>query len=173
MAIYALGDQVPEVDPEAWVSEHAVVIGSVTIGAEASVWPCAVLRGDYGRIVVGARTSVQDGSVLHATPTHATVLGRGCVIGHSAYLEGCRVEDGALIGAHASVLRDAIVRRHSVVGVGAVVTQGTEVPERGLALGVPARVVPDSVEADAFAPGVQRYVDNARRFASELRRIDV
>lgn len=171
MAVYALGDDEPVIDPAAYVSDEAVVIGRVVVGPDSSIWPCAVLRGDYGRIEIGARTSVQDGTVLHCTPSHPTVIGDGCVVGHNAYLEGCVVEDGSLVGSMSSVLNGARIGRGAVVAAGAVVTHGFEVPPLGMALGVPARVVEDAVEPDAYAAGVQRYVENARRFSTELRRI--
>src|SRR5690348_18395829 len=83
MAIYALGDLVPQIDPEAFVHPDATVIGDVRLGPDTTVWPQAVLRGDYGRITVGARTSIQDGSVIHATAMHPTTIGDDCVIGRS------------------------------------------------------------------------------------------
>src|SRR5664279_4852951 len=86
VAIYALGDQVPEIHPDAFVHPDATVIGSVVIGAESSVWPRAVLRGDYGLITVGARTSIQDGSVIHTTQSHPTSIGDDCVIGHLVHM---------------------------------------------------------------------------------------
>src|SRR5881227_2301961 len=97
--VYALGERVPVIDPSAFVHPDAVVIGMVHIGSEATVWPGAVLRGDFGQIYVGARTSVQDGTVVHATPDLPTRIGAGCVVGHIAHLEGCTIEDGALVGS--------------------------------------------------------------------------
>jgi carbonic anhydrase/acetyltransferase-like protein (isoleucine patch superfamily) len=172
VAIYALGEAVPVIDPSAYVHPDAVVIGSVTLGPEATVWPGAVLRGDYGSITVGARTSVQDGSVIHATAEFATVIGADCVVGHLAHLEGCTVEDGVLIGSGSVVLHEVLVRSGALVGAGAVVSGGTEVPARAMALGVPARIRPDSVPAGAFAESVDRYVANGHRYAAELRRLD-
>lgn len=172
MAVYALGDDVPEIDAGAYVHPEAVVVGRVRIGAEASVWPTAVLRGDFGDIVVGPRSSVQDGTVVHAGRDYPTVVGTGCVIGHNVYLEGCRVDDGALVGSMASVLPYAVLGRGCVVAAGAVVTRGTEVPPQALALGVPARIVEGGAAEHDYAAGVQRYVDNAKRWARELRRID-
>ena len=104
MAVYALGDRVPTISPEAYVHPDATVIGDVTIGAGSTVWPGAVLRGDYGTIVVGERTSVQDGTVVHATADKATRIGDDCVIGHIAHLEGCTIEDRCLIGSGSIVL---------------------------------------------------------------------
>jgi carbonic anhydrase/acetyltransferase-like protein (isoleucine patch superfamily) len=150
VAVYALGEDVPEIHDTAFVHPDAVVIGRVHIGAESSVWPAAVLRGDYGEISVGARTSIQDGSVVHATAAHATVIGARCVVGHLAHLEGCTVEDGCLIGSGAVVLHRAVVRGGALVGAGAVVPNDMEVPPRAMALGIPARIRPESVAADAF-----------------------
>jgi carbonic anhydrase/acetyltransferase-like protein (isoleucine patch superfamily) len=173
MPIYAVGDQVPEIDPSAWVHPEAVVMGSVTLGPEVNVWPCAVLRGDFGPIEIGARTSVQDGTVIHAGPAYATVVGRECVIGHAVYLEGCRLEDEVLVGSNACVLPRSVIGRGAVIAAGAVVVSETVVPPHALARGVPARVSEDAIEAGRWSAGVQRYVDNAARFRREMRRIDI
>ena len=97
--IDAGNDDEPEIDELAYVAPDAVVIGRVTIGPEASVWPGAVLRGDHGHISVGARTSVQDGTIVHCTAQRPTVIGADCVVGHNAHLEGCVIEPGCLIGS--------------------------------------------------------------------------
>ncbi len=172
MAVYALGDLVPSVDSDAFVHPDAVVIGQVSLGAGASVWPGAVLRGDYGSIAVGPETSIQDGAVLHATAELATVVGARCVVGHLAHLEGCVVEDDCLVGSGSVLLHRVLVRSGALVAAGAVVAPGTEVPPRGMARGVPARVTTDAVEEGAFAGSVRRYVENARRYAAQLRRLD-
>ena len=169
MPIYALGDQVPEIHPTAYVHPEAIVIGSVTLGPEVTVWPCAVLRGDYGIITVGARTSIQDGTVLHTTPEWPTDIGAECVVGHNAHLEGCRVEDRCLVGSNSTVLNRARVGRGSVVGAGAVVTEDAEVPAGSTALGVPARIRAGGIDADRHDEAVTRYVENGRRFAVELK----
>ena len=98
MAIYELNGVAPKIDPEAYVHPDAVVIGDVVIGAESSVWPHAVLRGDYGTITIGSRTSIQDGTVIHAGPGFPTIIGDGCVVGHLTHLEGCRLEDNVVGG---------------------------------------------------------------------------
>jgi carbonic anhydrase/acetyltransferase-like protein (isoleucine patch superfamily) len=172
MAVYAIGDAVPEIHPEAYVHPAATVIGQVSIGAGSTVWPGAVLRGDYGRITVGDRTSIQDGTVVHATETLPTVIGSDCVVGHIAHLEGCVVEDGCLIGSGSVVLHRAVVRGGALVGAGAVVGNGVEVPARAMALGVPAKIRPDSVAPGSFDDAVARYVANGERYRTELRRID-
>jgi carbonic anhydrase/acetyltransferase-like protein (isoleucine patch superfamily) len=172
VTLYALGEHSPLVHPDAFVHPDAVVIGRVSIGAEATIWPGAVLRGDHGAIAVGARTSVQEGAVLHATADLDTIIGADCVVGHLAHLEGCMVEDGCLIGSGSIVLHRAVVRSGALVGAGAVVGNGMEVPALAQALGVPARVRPDAVRPGAFADSVARYVANGHRYRAELRRLD-
>lgn len=173
MAVYALGDMVPDIHPQAYVHPDATVIGNVTIGAEASIWPQAVLRGDYGRIVVGARTSIQDGTVVHVPggPLE-TLIGADCVVGHLAHLEGCTIEDHSLIGSGSVVLHHVVVHSGAIVGANAVVTNGTIVPSGAMALGIPATVKPDAVKPGSVDPAVQAYLVNGRRYASELRRVD-
>ena len=172
MAVYALGDRVPDISPDAWVHPEATVIGSVTIGAGSTIWPAAVLRGDYGSIVVGERTSVQDGTVVHCTAEHATTIGDDCVVGHLAHLEGCTVEDACLVGSGSVVLHDAVVRTGALVGAGAVVGNRVEVPSYAMALGVPAKMRLDTVPPGAFAEAAAMYVENGRRYREQLRRID-
>lgn len=172
MAIYALGSLVPQIAESAYVHPQAVVIGNVVLGAEASVWPGAVLRGDDGQIVIGDRSNVQDGAVIHCTPQFATVVGSGCTIGHLAHLEGCRILDGALVGSAAVVLHDAEVGEGALVGANAVVLGGMRVPAGAMAVGVPAKIREGAANAAEIALGTQSYVDRAKRFRAELRRLD-
>ncbi|MGE3619082.1 MAG: gamma carbonic anhydrase family protein [Acidimicrobiia bacterium] len=173
MAIYALGDVEPTIDPTAYVHPDAVVIGDVHLGAEASVWPCAVLRGDDGGIVVGARTSIQDGTVVHTTVALPTRVGAGCVIGHNVHLEGCTIHDGTLVGSGSVVLHGAVVEEGALVGAGALVPPGMVVPARAMALGVPAKLRLDAVDPDArVRPGVVAYVERGAHYARLLRRLD-
>ena len=172
MAIYALGDVEPRIDPEAYVHPDATVIGNVAIGAGSTIWPQAVLRGDYGVITVGARTSVQDGAVLHTTPLLPTTVGDDVVIGHLAHLECCTVHDGALIGTGSIVLHRAVVEAGALVGAGAVVPNGLVVPAGAMALGVPAKIRPDSVDVEETLRNAAQYVLNGERYRRELRRVD-
>ncbi|MGI8710325.1 MAG: gamma carbonic anhydrase family protein [Acidimicrobiales bacterium] len=172
MAVYALGNQVPTIHPDAYVAAEAVIIGSVTIGSESSVWPGAVLRGDDGRILIGARTSIQDGAVVHTTHFQPTTVGDECVIGHLAHLEGCIIGDGALVGSGSIVLHNAVVETGALVGAGAVVSGGTVVPAGAMALGVPAKIRPDAVTPEMISLGMASYVDRGHRYRAELRRID-
>ena len=170
MPIYALGDHEPVIHPDAFVHPDAVVIGRVTLGAQASVWPAAVLRGDYGDIVVGERTSIQDGTVLHTTEEWPTLVGAGCVVGHNAHLEGCRVGDGCLIGSGSIVLNRAVVEDRAGVGAAALVPEGAVVPTGEIALGVPARMRPAPDLASWVEWGVQEYL-HAIEMHREMRRL--
>jgi carbonic anhydrase/acetyltransferase-like protein (isoleucine patch superfamily) len=171
MPIYALDDLEPEIADDAFVHPDAVVIGDVTIGSESSVWPGAVIRGDSGPITIGDRTSIQDGTVVHTTNWAPTQVGSDCVIGHVAHLEGCIIEDGALVGSGSIVLHKAIVRSGGLVGANAVCANGFEVPSGAMALGVPAKLRLDSVDPATIAQSAAHYVENGKRHARGLRRL--
>lgn len=172
MPIYALGVLIPRIDPDAYVHPDAVIIGDVTVGPESSIWPGAVLRGDGGgHIVIGARTSIQDNTVVHCTAELPTIVGDECVIGHIAHLEGCTIESFCLVGSGAVILHEAIVRSGSVVGANAVVRNRMEVPAGGLALGIPATVKSDAADPASIRHGVEIYVTKGREYREQLRRV--
>lgn len=129
------------VDDSAYIAENATIVGSVQIGPEASVWFGCVLRGDNEPIVIGARTNVQDLTVIHTDEGVPCTVGTGVTVGHRAVVHGATVKDGALIGIGAIVLNGAIVGREAMIGAGAVVTEDQVIPPRHLALGVPAKVI--------------------------------
>jgi carbonic anhydrase/acetyltransferase-like protein (isoleucine patch superfamily) len=168
MPIYALGDRTPTIHPDAFVHPDAVIIGDVRIGAESSIWPGAVLRGDYGTIIVGERTSIQDGAVLHAVADYPTVIGSECVVGHLAHLEGCVVHDRALIGNGSIVLHEAVIHRGATVAAGAVVRNNMEVPANAAAMGVPATIRLDFSNEEEIVVMASTYVANTRRYKKEL-----
>jgi carbonic anhydrase/acetyltransferase-like protein (isoleucine patch superfamily) len=172
MTIYALGDVVPDIHPDAYVHPDATVIGNVRIGPQASVWPHVVLRGDYGSIEVGARTNIQDGAVIHTTPLTPTLIGDEVVVGHLAHMESCTIRGHALVGTGSVVLHRAVVERNALVGAGAVVPNDMVVPSRAMALGVPAKLRLDCVDVDEIDRLVSVYVANAKRYGQELRRIE-
>jgi carbonic anhydrase/acetyltransferase-like protein (isoleucine patch superfamily) len=172
MAIYRLGELVPTVHHDAYVHPDAVVIGDVTLGPDTTVWPGAVLRGDFGTITVGARTSIQDGTVIHAGPGFPTVVGDGCVIGHLAHLEGCVLEDECLVGSGSVVLHHAVIGHGSTVGANAVVPNDMEVPAGALAVGVPAVVRPCKSSLALIQISGSEYVENGRRYRQTLVRLD-
>ena len=158
----------PRLADRVWVADTARVIGDVTLGEDASVWYGCVLRGDTNFIRVGARTNIQDHSVLHVTAVdHACVVGDEVSVGHRAVVHGCRVGDGALIGIGAVVLDGAQVGCDAAVGAGAVVAPGAKVPDGMLALGVPARVVRalSREEIELQRERTRHYVETARQHA--------
>ena len=126
--------------PDAFVAPTAVLIGDVVVEEGASVWFGAVLRGDFNQIVVGAGSTVQDNSVLHTAEDQPTIVGSNVTVGHLSMLEGCTVEDGALIGMGSIVLNRARVGRRAMLAAGSVVREGGEIPPEVLAAGVPAQV---------------------------------
>lgn len=169
MPIYALGDRVPNIHPDAFIHPDAVLIGDVRVGADSSVWPGAVLRGDYGTISVGERTSIQDGAIVHATAELATLIGNDCVIGHLAHLEGCVIHDRVLVGSGSIVLHEVIVNSGATIGAGAVVRNRTHVPANALAIGVPATLKLDASDEAAIVASANLYVANGRRYKKDLR----
>jgi len=170
--IYALGDYEPEIHETAFVHPDAVVIGRVTIGPESSVWPCAVLRGDHGRIEVGARTSVQDGTVVHCTHEWPTLIGSDCVVGHNAHLEGCVVADRCLIGSGSVTLNRVTVGTGSIVAAACLVPEGFEVPPGTLVAGVPAKIKRTGLEPGFTDNAVKSYIETGRAHRAGLRRLD-
>ncbi len=172
MPLYALGAAEPDIHPDAYVHPDAVVIGNVTIGAESSVWPTAVLRGDDGWIEVGVRSSIQDGSIIHTTTVRPTVIGDEVTVGHNVHIEAATIGHRALISSGSVVLNGATVGAGAIVGAGAVVAPNAEIPPRAMALGVPARVRQGyEVPEEAYAHAVTSYVERGKRFRAELRRL--
>lgn len=133
----------PSIDATAFIAPSADVVGDVTLGPGSSVWYGCVLRGDIAPITVGARTNIQDLTLVHVDRDTPTVIGDGVGIGHRAIIHGCVIEDGSLIGMGAIVLSHARVGEGSVVAAGALVTEGTVVPPGSLVIGAPGRVVRD------------------------------
>jgi len=171
MALWALGDAVPQVDPQAWVHPAAELIGNVVVRAHASVWPGAVLRADFGTIEVGEGSSVQDNCVVHPGSRIPTTIGRDCVVGHSVHLEGVTIEDAVLVGSGAVLLDGVCVRTGAVVAAGAVVTKGVEVPAGRRAQGVPAALVAHDGMPEQVREGAATYRRLVRRYAEQMREV--
>jgi carbonic anhydrase/acetyltransferase-like protein (isoleucine patch superfamily) len=171
MPLYRLGEFEPIIHPEAYVHQDAVLIGRVEIGAESTVWPTAVLRGDGAGIFVGERTSIQDGCIIHTTDQLPTRVGSRVTVGHNTHLEGCTVEDDCLIGSGSTLLPGAIVRRNSLVGANALIPGSMEVPSFSMALGVPAKIKPDSVTEGQFVENADAYVARGKYYRQFQTRI--
>lgn len=171
MPIYALGAQQPTIDPTAFVHPDAVVIGLVTIGARSSIWPGAVLRGDEAGIVIGSDSNVQDNCVIHNTVDEPTTIGDRCLLGHLVHLEGCTIEDDAMVANAAMVLHRSVVHSWAIVAANSVVLNDVDVPSGALAVGSPAVIKPGRARRELIEEGVASYVRRAQHYAAEMRRI--
>lgn len=173
MAVYALGDVLPDLDPTAWVADSATVLGNVVLRAHASVWYGAVIRGDNERIEIGLGSNIQDGSVLHTDIGHPLRIAAHVTVGHQTVLHGCAIGEGSLIGIQAVVLNGAVIGRNCLVGAGALVTEGKVFPDNVLIMGTPAKVVRElsAEQMQRIRGGSARYVENARVHRSGLRRL--
>ena len=155
-----------KIHPTAFIAQGAVVIGDVTLGEEVGVWFNTTLRGDVEAIVVGPRTNIQEGCILHADPGYPTVIGSGVTVGHGAVVHGARVGDNVLIGIRAVLLNGVEVGENCLVGACALLTEGKKYPPNSLILGIPAKVVreltPDEIEGNRSS--AERYMQRASAF---------
>ncbi len=172
--IYELGDRRVTADGVFWVAPNAVVLGSVHLGENASVWFGAVVRGDNELITVGRNSNVQDGAVLHTDPGMPLMIGADVTVGHQAMLHGCTIGDGSLIGINAVVLNGATIGENCLIGANALVTEGKEIPPNSMVMGAPGKVVRELNEKEiaGLQMSAAGYVANAKRFARELRAQD-
>ena len=170
MPLYALGDKRPTCHPSAWIAPSADLIADVVLHEDASVWFGAVIRADNTTILVGARSNVQEGTMLHSDPGAPLTVGEDCTIGHHAILPGCTVGNRSLIGMGAVILNHAVIAEDCIVGAGALVTEGKTFPAGSLIVGSPARAV-RQLDAEALAKlkvSAQHYVEKARTCARNL-----
>lgn len=153
-------EKTPKIDRSAFVAENAVIIGDVEVAAEASIWYNCVLRGDVNFIRIGARTNIQDGTIIHVSrgEQYPTIIEEEVTVGHSATIHGCRVESGSLVGIGAIVLDGARIGRNSLIAAGSVVTPNTVIPERSFVVGSPARVKREL--SDDEVEGLQKFWRN-------------
>jgi carbonic anhydrase/acetyltransferase-like protein (isoleucine patch superfamily) len=173
MAIYQLDGLTPRVALSAWVADSAQVIGDVDLGADVSVWFGTVIRGDVDAIRIGRGCNIQDASVLHCDAGKPLILGENVTVGHKVMLHGCNIGDNSLIGIGAIVLNGARIGKNCLVGAGSLVTEGKEFPDGSMILGSPAKVVralsPEQIAGLALS--AQRYIANARRYATALKKV--
>lgn len=173
MAIYELDGVAPRIPETAWVADSAQVMGDVELAQDVSVWFGVVIRGDTETIRIGARSNIQDASVLHADLGLPLIIGDDVTVGHHVTLHGCTVGDGSLIGMGAVVLNGAKIGKGCLVGAGALVTEGKEFADGSMIVGSPARVIrqltPEQLEG--LKRSAQNYVENARRFRTGLHKI--
>lgn len=157
----------PEVDPSAYVADSAELMGSVTVGKEASIWPKCVLRGDINSIVIGAGTNIQDGTIIHLSDDYGVEIGENVTVGHGAILHACIIEDECLIGMRATILDGAVIGRQSIIGANALVPKGMVIPEGSLVMGMPAVV--KRVLSEAERKGIRQWAEKYRKVAAAHR----
>ena len=170
MTLYALDGVAPKVADDAWVAPGAHVIGRIVLGARASVWFGAALRGDNEEIAVGEGSNLQENVVCHTDMGFPLTIGRDCTIGHKAMLHGCTLGDETLVGMGATVLNGARVGRNCLIGAGALVTEGKEIPDRSLVVGMPGKVVREltDAEVEGLRLSAKHYQERAARFRAGL-----
>ncbi len=174
MPLFSFEGRSPAISPAAWIAPTATIIGDVTIEAEASIWYGAVLRADFGPIIVRRGANVQDGSVLHGGSEPVTEVGEGATVGHLCVIHGAVIGTEALIGNGATVLDAVVVGKRALVAAGCTVPPGMTIPDDTLAVGVPARIAgPLPAGAKRWVQAnPQTYRDLARRHAAGVRRLD-
>jgi carbonic anhydrase/acetyltransferase-like protein (isoleucine patch superfamily) len=167
---YEFLDRSPQVPDSAFVAGTADLIGDVTLGENASIWYQCVVRGDINRIVIGANSNVQDGTVIHVADRFGTVVGEWVTVGHRALLHACTIEDEVLVGMGAIVMDGAVIGRRSIVGAGAVVTGGTVIPPGSLVLGAPGKVTRPltETEQETIRVWAERYVATVREYLQRM-----
>lgn len=174
MAVYAFEDTRPSIHPDAWIAPSADVIGDARITAGASIWFRAVIRADNTPILVGERSNIQDGAMLHSDPGAPLTIGADCTIGHHAILHGCTIGDRVLVGMGAIILNGSVIGDDCLIGAGALVTESKVFPPGSLIVGSPARAVRelDPTTRAGLLLSAQSYADRQRRFRSGLTRLD-
>lgn len=168
--IYNLGEKRVVREGETFVAPNATLIGSVVMKPRSSVWFNVVVRGDNDPIVIGEETNVQDGSVLHTDQGVPLTLGRGVTVGHKVMLHGCTVGDFSLIGINAVILNRVKIGRNCIIGAGAVIPEGREIPDGSMVMGMPGKVVRQLTDPERtmLELSAQHYVENFRRYLREL-----
>jgi carbonic anhydrase/acetyltransferase-like protein (isoleucine patch superfamily) len=176
MPLYEIDGSKPTLpeDGSSWVAPSADVIGEARLGKEVGIWFGAVIRADNTPILVGDRTNIQEGAMLHSDPESPLSIGEDCTVGHHAILHGCTIGDRVLIGMGATVLNNAVIGDDCLVGAGSLVTEGKEFPPHSLIVGAPARVVKTLGEEAmaALKASAAGYAARQRRYAAGLRRVD-
>lgn len=147
-----------------FIAPNACVMGDVSLGEDVSVWYSAVIRADVEKIVIGNRTNIQDGAILHADFGEPTIIGENVTVGHGAIVHGATVGDYSLIGMRATILNKSKIGKYCIIGANSLVTEGTEIPDYSMAVGTPARVIktlPPEV-AEKLAMSAAHYVEMAK-----------
>ncbi|MEQ9618310.1 MAG: gamma carbonic anhydrase family protein [Deltaproteobacteria bacterium] len=170
--IYSLGERKVEIiGGDYFIADNAVVIGSVIIHNNVSIWFNAVLRGDHDPITILEDTNIQDGVVIHADEGVPATVGRGVTVGHQAMLHGCTIGDNSLVGINAVILNNAKIGKNCIIGANCLITQGKEIPDNSMVLGSPGKVAREVTEKEIeeLKLSAEHYVKNFKRFKKDLR----
>src|SRR5256886_17008043 len=167
MPAYSLGSKKPRIHPSAILAPNCTIIGDVVIGPRTSIWPGAVIRGDYGYIRIGSDCSIQDNAVVHCSGENPAIVGKGVTVAHGAIVHACRIGDECLVGAGAIIFDGATIGSHSTIGVGSVVLEGRTIPPRSVAVGAPAKVIRRATDKDVrmIRESYRAYVKMAKKYA--------
>lgn len=170
MAIYTLGEKTPQFGDNVWIAPNASIIGDVRLGAHASIWWNATLRGDNDPIHIGNNTNIQDGSVLHTDEGVPMHIGDNVTVGHLVMLHGCTIGDGSLIGIGSVILNRAVIGKHSIVGANTLIPEGKVFPDGVLIVGTPGKIVRElsKDEVERLQKSAAHYVANAARYRDTL-----
>ncbi len=171
MTIYALAGISPKLDETSWVAPSADVMGNVELGAQASVWFGAVIRGDNDVIKIGARSNIQDNSVVHTDHGFPLLMGEGVTVGHKVMLHGCKIGDNSLIGIGSTIMNGAVIGKNCIIGAHALITEGKVIPDNSLVMGAPGKVVKTLSDSQVamLQMSAEIYVQNAARFSRDLK----
>jgi len=173
--LYSLAGRTPITGPDHFIAPNAIVIGSVVIQRNASIWFNVVVRGDNDTITIGENANVQDGCILHTDPGIPLTIGRDVTVGHKVMLHGCTIGDGSLIGINSVILNRAAVGRHCLIGANALITEGKEIPDGSVVMGSPGKIVRtlEEKEIARLRRSAEIYVANARRYRETLSALDM
>ncbi|CAM3806127.1 gamma carbonic anhydrase family protein [Litorimonas haliclonae] len=173
MSVYSLDDITPDLADDVWVAESATVVGNVIMASGSSAWFGTVIRGDNDPIKIGARTNIQDNSVLHSDPGSPLVIGEDVTVGHQAMLHGCTIGDNSLVGIGATILNGAKIGKNCLIGAHALVTENKVIPDNSVVMGSPGKVVKNVPEAQEtmLKASAEYYVKNAQRFKKGLKKV--
>ena len=168
--IYQIDNSKPVFNETNFIAPNAIVIGNVILGEDASVWFNVVIRGDNDPIVIGEKSNVQDGSVLHTDLGAPLKIGEGVTVGHKVMLHGCTISNNSLIGINSTILNHANIRENSIVGANSLITEGKEFPKNSLIMGSPAKLIRELTEQEILMikMSAESYVQNGKRFMSSL-----
>ncbi|MDB5903654.1 MAG: gamma carbonic anhydrase family protein [Betaproteobacteria bacterium] len=168
---YSLGDKRVVCKGDYWIAENAVVIGSVVLENDASIWFNCVVRADNDVVTIGEGSQLQDGCVVHVDPGHPLTLGKNVSVGHMAMLHGCTIGDGSLIGIKSVILNDAVIGKNCLIGANSLITEGKQIPDGSMVMGSPGKVVrqltPEEIERINRIGA--NYAARAKRYKVELK----